>query len=119
MQSLVGIFRTAEDLETAIERLGELRAKWATIEVSGPRAYNPGWNLTFELKNMLICSEAVARSALQRTESRGAHSRIDHPDPDPAWAKRNSVVSRDGDQMRVGHSRLPEMPAELRELITP
>ncbi len=118
MQSLVGIFRTSADLEAALERLAGLRDRWQKIGVSGSRAFNPGWNLTFELQNMLICSEAVARSALQRTESRGAHARLDYPDADEKWAMRNSAVARDGDKMRVTAEPLPEMPAELRSLIT-
>jgi succinate dehydrogenase / fumarate reductase flavoprotein subunit len=67
---------------------------------------------------MLICSEAVARSALQRPESRGAHSRIDCPDADPEWARRNSVVVRNDGQMQVTAAQLREAPAELRKLIT-
>jgi succinate dehydrogenase / fumarate reductase flavoprotein subunit len=118
MQSLVGIFRTSADLEAALEGLAGLRDRWQKIGVSGSRAFNPGWNLTFELQNMLICSEAVARSALQRTESRGAHARLDYPDADEKWAVRNSAVARDGDKMRVTAEPLPEMPAELRSLIT-
>jgi succinate dehydrogenase / fumarate reductase flavoprotein subunit len=118
MQSLVGIFRTAADLEEAIERLAGLRKRWAKVRVEGTRAYNPGWNLYFELQNMLDCSEAVTRSALQRTESRGAHARIDHPGTDPGWAKRNSMVRIDGDRMQVTGEPLPQMPDELRQLVT-
>jgi succinate dehydrogenase / fumarate reductase flavoprotein subunit len=118
MQSLVGIFRTGSELESAIERIGELRARWETVRVIGSRAYNPGWNLTFELRNMLVCAEAVARSALQRTESRGAHARLDHPEPDPKWGRRNSTVVRDGEEMRVTAEPLPPLPDELRSLIT-
>ena len=118
MQSLVGIYRTGSDLKTAIEQLGELRARWGAIGVGGTRAYNPGWDLTFELKNMMICSEAVARSALQRTESRGAHSRIDHPDLDPEWGRRNSVVARHGTEMSVSTAPLPPLPDELQPLVT-
>jgi succinate dehydrogenase / fumarate reductase flavoprotein subunit len=118
MQSLVGIFRTGSDLEVALERLAGLRARWAQVRVVGSPAYNPGWNLYFELQNMLVCSEAVARSALQRTESRGAHARLDHPGLDPEWGKRNSTVSLDGEAMRVIAKPLPELPDELRRLIT-
>jgi succinate dehydrogenase / fumarate reductase flavoprotein subunit len=117
MQSMVGIYRTGQDLEEAIDRLAELRSRAEGVCVQGGRAYNPGWDLTLELRNMLTCAEAVARSALQRTESRGAHSRIDHPDADADWGRRNSVVTRDGDRMRVTSSELPEIPAELRSLI--
>jgi succinate dehydrogenase / fumarate reductase flavoprotein subunit len=117
MQSLVGIFRIESDLQAALDCIAELRARWERIRVTGSRAYNPGWNLAFELKNMLICSEAVARSAIQRTESRGAHARIDHPGLDPAWGGRNSVVIRHGDEMRVTAAPLNHMPDELRRLV--
>jgi succinate dehydrogenase / fumarate reductase, flavoprotein subunit len=117
MQKLVGIFRTAEDLEEAIGRLAALRARWKKVRVEGTPAYNPGWNLAFELRNMLDCSEAVARSALQRTESRGAHARIDHPGLDAEWERRNSTVTMDGEKMRVTAEPLPQMPDELRRLI--
>jgi succinate dehydrogenase / fumarate reductase, flavoprotein subunit len=118
MQSLVGIYRTRAELEQALECLAQLRVRMGRVSVVGSPAYNPGWNLTFELGNMLICSEAVTRSALQRAESRGAHSRIDHPDPDPEWGRRNSVVTCHGDQMGVTSAPVPEMPADLRRLIT-
>jgi succinate dehydrogenase / fumarate reductase flavoprotein subunit len=117
MQSLVGIFRTREDLEVAIDHLAGLRARWQRVRVAGSPAYNPGWNLTFELRSMLICSEAVARSALHRRESRGAHARVDFPDTDPKWAHSNSTVTLDGEGMRITAEPLPEMPKELRGLV--
>jgi succinate dehydrogenase / fumarate reductase flavoprotein subunit len=118
MQSLVGIFRTGPDLETALDRIADLRARWTRARVVGTPAYNPGWNLYLELQSMLIVSEAVARSALQRTESRGAHARIDHPDLDAGWGGRSSTVVLDGSQMRVTAETLPQMPDDLRQLIT-
>ena len=118
MQSLVGIFRTEADLHEAIGRLAGLYARWPSVRVSGGRTYNPGWGLVFELRNMLIVAEAVARSARQRTESRGAHSRIDYPDLSQAWGRKNSVVRREGEKMRVTSSPLPSMPDDLRQLIT-
>jgi succinate dehydrogenase / fumarate reductase flavoprotein subunit len=118
MQSRVGIFRTSSDLEEALERIADLRRRWERVHVIGGRAYNPGWNLTFELGNMLDCAEAVARSALQRTESRGAHARLDYPGDDAAWGRQNSTVSLDGEGMRVRAEPVPEMPDELRQLIT-
>ena len=117
MQSLVGIFRIDADLEAALIRIAELRERWGDVRVAGSRAYNPGWNLAFELKNMLVCAEAVTRSALQRTESRGAHARLDYPELVPQWGHRNSTVARDADEMRVTAEPLPELPDELRSLI--
>jgi succinate dehydrogenase / fumarate reductase flavoprotein subunit len=117
MQSRVGIFRTAADLDEAIHALDAIRARWPDVRVSGGRAYNPSWNLVFEVRNMLICSEAVARSARLREESRGAHSRIDFPDLDEKWGKKNSVVRLGVDGMEVTTTKLPKMTDELRGLL--
>jgi len=118
MGSLVGIFRVEEDLDEAIRRLGELRARWNDVRIGGGRAYNPSWGLVYEVRNMLIVSEAVARSAKARRESRGAHSRIDFPDLDPAWAKKNTVARLAGDKMKIATTPLPALPDELRQLIS-
>jgi succinate dehydrogenase / fumarate reductase flavoprotein subunit len=116
MQSLVGIFRTESDLDEAIGRIAELRRRWSEVRVTGGRAYNPGWNLVNELRNLLIVSESIVRSARLRTESRGAHSRLDHPAADPEWATVNCVTVRDGESMRVETAPLPTLPTELGAL---
>lgn len=67
---------------------------------------------------MLTVSEAVALSALAREESRGAHSRIDFQKLDPVWGARNNIIQRDGEAMRLRQDKVPEMPGELRSLIT-
>jgi succinate dehydrogenase / fumarate reductase flavoprotein subunit len=119
MQSLVGIFRVEADLEKAISQLDVLRERWANVSIAGGRAFNPGWNLVFELKNLLIVAEAITRSARNRTESRGAHSRLDFPATDEAaWGNRNTVVRRGtGGAMKVATTPLPRMPDTLRELL--
>ena len=119
MQRLVGIFRVEADLQEATSELSRLKARWPAVGVRGGRTFNPGWNLVFELRNLLVVSEAITRSALQRTESRGAHSRIDHPETDQAgWGGRNSVVRRRPDgSMEVTTTALPEMSDELRLLL--
>jgi succinate dehydrogenase / fumarate reductase flavoprotein subunit len=102
MQEDVGIYRDAAGLETALGRITELQRRAASVRApSGTAAYNPGWNLCRDLRNMLIVSEAVARAALLREESRGAHSRLDFPDYDDFWAEHNIVVHRTPDGMSV------------------
>jgi succinate dehydrogenase / fumarate reductase flavoprotein subunit len=118
MQTLVGIFRTADDLKRAIDQIADIRRRADDLCISGGRAYNPGWNLVFELRNLIDVSDAVARSALTREESRGAHSRLDFPDTGDEWATVNVVVRRDADTEIVSTSSLPAMAAELRELAT-
>jgi len=87
MNDLVGIIRNADEISQALERLGKLRERFQNLRVEGDRQYNPGWNLAIDLRNMLLVSECVAKAALERTESRGGHTRDDHPSMDSSWRK--------------------------------
>ncbi len=117
MQSLVGIVRTDEDLRAALVKIGELRARAAKAKVGGNIQYNPGWHLALDLKNMLDISEAVTKAALERTESRGGHTREDFPDSDKEWQKVNCVVRQNKDGISVNREVRSEMPPELAELL--
>jgi succinate dehydrogenase / fumarate reductase flavoprotein subunit len=117
MQSLVGIFRTEEDLKKAFAELEQLKSRAAKASVEGSRLFNPGWHLASELKSMLTVSEAVALSALARTESRGAHSRIDYPNYDPVWEKKHNIIVREGAEMQRRESPVEEMPEDLKQLV--
>jgi succinate dehydrogenase / fumarate reductase, flavoprotein subunit len=87
MNELVGIIRKAEEITEALNRLEKLRERFKNMHVDGDRRYNPGWNLAIDLRNMLLVSECVAKAALERTESRGGHTRDDHPAMDSSWRK--------------------------------
>jgi succinate dehydrogenase / fumarate reductase flavoprotein subunit len=87
MNDLVGIIRKSEEISEALGRLDKLRERFKNIHVEGQRRYNPGWNLAIDLRNMLLVSECVAKAALERTESRGGHTRDDHPSMDASWRK--------------------------------
>jgi succinate dehydrogenase / fumarate reductase flavoprotein subunit len=118
MQNLVGIFRNKEDLIHALEELEKLKERAAHVSVEGSRLFNPGWHLAQDLRAMLTVSEAVTRSALARQESRGAHSRIDHPGLDAAWGTKNTIVVREGSAMTLRQSPVPELPGDLKQLVT-
>ena len=118
MQSLVGIFRNEEDLQKGLGEVRRLRAEAASVRVEGSRLFNPGWHLARDLKSMLTVSEAVAMSALERKESRGAHSRIDFPELGPEWGTKNNIIWRDGDSMGLRQDRLSEMPADLKQVLS-
>ncbi|MGW2957510.1 fumarate reductase/succinate dehydrogenase flavoprotein subunit [Streptomyces sp. NPDC001220] len=89
MNDLVGIIRREGEMEQALERLGALRVRARRAGVEGHRQFNPGWHLALDLRNMLLVSECVARAALERTESRGGHTREDHPTMDRDWRRIN------------------------------
>jgi succinate dehydrogenase / fumarate reductase, flavoprotein subunit len=117
MQNLVGIFRNKEDLLRALEELEKLKERAGRLSVEGSRLFNPGWHLAQDLKAMLTVSEAVTRSALAREESRGAHSRIDHPGLDATWGTKNNVIVREGTAMTLRQSPVPEFPGDLKQLV--
>jgi succinate dehydrogenase / fumarate reductase, flavoprotein subunit len=117
MQSLVGIFRTREDVTKALGELEKLEERWNHTSVEGSRMFNPGWHLALDLKSMLTISEAVAKSALVREESRGAHSRIDFPELSAEWGTKNNIVKRDGEEMGLRQDSRPELPPELKQIL--
>ncbi len=117
MGSRVGIFRTAGDLETAIDEIGVLARRAEQVAVRGGRPFNPAWNLVFELRNLLTVSEAITRSAAARTESRGAHSRLDYPATDPALAEVNIAVRLSDRGMSVASTTRPPVSDEQETVI--
>ena len=119
MQEKVGIVRTEDDLVSALEDIGRLRERAATVKIGGNIGFNPGWHLALDLENMLDISEAVTRSALLREESRGAHTREDFPETDDeTWGQQNLVTTQEeSGEIAVRAEPLPEMPDELKELI--
>jgi succinate dehydrogenase / fumarate reductase, flavoprotein subunit len=117
MHDLVGIIRTAPEMEQALERIAALRERVANLSVEGHRQYNPGWHLAWDLPHMLVVSEAIARAALAREESRGGHTRDDFPATDAEWARTNLVCSLAPDgSVALSRQPLPQMPAELAEI---
>ncbi len=117
MATYVGIFREEKELEIGIAKLEEIKEQIKNAGAKGTKAYNPGWHMCRDLKNMMICSEAIARSALSRKESRGAHSRLDYTETDEAvWGKVNTACSMDGAKMKLEHTPKPEMPEDLKQM---
>ena len=110
MHDLVGIIRTAEEVERALAELDDLRTRIPDIAVEGNRQYNPGWHLALDLRNMLLVCECVARAALLRTESRGGHTRDDHPSMDPNWRRTLLVCRKSGEDRTI-----PEVSVERQE----
>ncbi|MEB3063914.1 fumarate reductase/succinate dehydrogenase flavoprotein subunit [[Mycobacterium] zoologicum] len=109
MNDLVGIIRNASELEQALTRLEEFKARFANVAVEGGREYNPGWNLAVDLRNMLLVSECVAKAALLRTESRGGHTRDDHPGMDSGW-RQTLLVCRVADESAVPDINITREP---------
>ena len=118
MQSLVGIFRTRTDVEQALAELEQLNDRYKLVSVEGSRMFNPGWHLALDLHSMLKISEAVAKCALVREESRGAHSRIDFPETSAEWGTKNNIISQDSSGgMKLRQDLKTDLPDELKQVL--
>ena len=118
MQSNVGIVRNEDEMAAAIDGIAQLRGRATRIAAHGHREYNPGWHTCVDLQNLLTVAEAVARAALERTESRGAHFREDHPEKDASWGEQNIVLRQSSDgAMHVERRRIEPLKPELASII--
>src|SRR5207253_1562578 len=107
---LVGIVRNEREMAHALDALGMFGDRARRIRIGGNRAYNPAWHTALDLHNLLTVSEAIARSALERKESRGAHFREDFPDKVAEFGRVNIVIAREtSGEMRVRREPIPEM----------
>jgi succinate dehydrogenase / fumarate reductase, flavoprotein subunit len=121
MNDLVGLIRRESEMKTALVELDKLRAREANVSSAGGRAYNPGWHLALDLRNMLVVAECVAQAALERQESRGGHTRDDYPGMSPEWRKVNLICSVDTTGEGTGgigllHQPMVPMRTDLLEL---
>jgi succinate dehydrogenase / fumarate reductase, flavoprotein subunit len=114
--NLVGIIRTGSELKDAIAKIAEIRKRSANVSVSGGRKFNPGFHLAFDLDNMLLVAESTAKSAINREESRGGHTRDDFPVMNEKWRQINNISSFDGNQVHIREQALPVIPKELFDL---
>jgi len=116
MHNLVGIIRKEAELKEAFKRIEALKERAKKVRVDGGRVYNSGWHTALDLRSLLTVAECSALAALERKESRGGHTREDHPFTDDAWGKLNVVLRLREGRVQVSREPLPEMPAELKAL---
>jgi succinate dehydrogenase / fumarate reductase flavoprotein subunit len=118
MQDFVGIVRNESEVLKALEKIADFKKRAEHAAVTGNREYNPGWHTALDLENLLTVSEAIARAALERKESRGAQFRDDYPEKTEQFAKVNTMIAKAADgSMQVRLESLPEMPEYLKQII--
>lgn len=116
MFTLVGIIRTAEEMEEALVKLDELEERAKKLKAVGPVAFNPGWHLCFDVHNMLLLGRCIATAALQRQESRGGHTRNDFPTMDANWRRTLLECQYVDGQVSVARIPGPKVAPELMAL---
>jgi succinate dehydrogenase / fumarate reductase, flavoprotein subunit len=118
MQTYVGIIRNEGDLKKGLENLERIGEAVSRVKVDGNRHYNAAWHQAFDMRNMLVVSEAMARAAMLRKESRGAHAREDHPDMDKGhFSKVNIVAKKTPTGMHVEEVPHADPPAEIKAVL--
>ena len=117
MQNNVGIVRTDELLSEGIDGISKLWGKFTNVKADGACQFNPGWHQAISLRNLLVTSESVARSARMREESRGAHTRVDFEGERDEWLQYNVVISKsDNGEMIAEKNRRGEPDPELKRI---
>ncbi len=118
MQNQAGIAREEQGLTDALAGIRRIREQIGGIGAGGNRWFNPGWHTALDLHHLLTVSEAIAMAGRERKESRGAHSRLDHLEKDPAWGTFNHVVRKGPDgEMHIERRDIPPMRPELKDII--
>ncbi len=113
MNDLVGLIRREPEVQQALTELEKFRERAARVSVAGGRAYNPGWHVALDLRNMLLVAECVALAALERQESRGGHTREDFPEMSPQWRKINLICTLAGDKVDLSRKPIPVIRQDL------
>jgi succinate dehydrogenase / fumarate reductase, flavoprotein subunit len=116
MSDLVGIIRKEEEIKQALAELEKLRARAGNVSAEGGRAYNPGWHMALDLRNIMLIADCVAQAALERQESRGGHTRDDFPGMSADWRKVNVICELDGDRVKLRQQPMVPMRDDLRAL---
>ena len=118
MQNLVGIVRQESEMKEAVTRIAQLNERGSRVGVSGHREYHAGWHTAIDVRNLLTVSEAIARSAIERKESRGGHFREDYPQKVDEFGTFNIMVKPgSGGAMQVSRVPIPPMPDYLKEVV--
>jgi len=117
MDKYCGMIRNEKDLEKGLKLISDLRERAKNIAVGEDRKMNTSWHGSIALENLFTVSEMLVRAALERKESRGAHTREDYLEYSDNWAKKNVLISRGGAGMEVEHVELPKMPQEYLKIM--
>ena len=117
MHEHCGIIRRGADIEEGIKKIQALKERAKNVAVVRDFKLNTAWHANETLKSLLVVSELLATAALERKESRGAHTRDDYPKYDEQLGKENLILWKSEQGLELRHEALPEMPDSHKEIM--
>ncbi|MDP9480286.1 MAG: FAD-binding protein [Actinomycetota bacterium] len=117
MMEHANLMRTGDSLKEGLGKVLALKDRMPNMKAQGSTLFNPGWHTVQDVRNLVNISEVILRTALERTERRGAQWRLDFDGPDDDLGKVNFIV-REDEQGEVGIEKrdIPPMPEHLSRL---
>jgi succinate dehydrogenase / fumarate reductase, flavoprotein subunit len=117
MAEHAGIARTGDGLRQGLEKVLALQGRADRLHAGGSMLFNPGWHECRDVRFMLTLAEAILRCGIEREESRGSHWRLDFPDQNADWGKKNMIAVNENGRMAVRTRPVPQIPPELAKLV--
>jgi succinate dehydrogenase / fumarate reductase flavoprotein subunit len=117
MMEHANLMRNEESLKEGLEKILAIKERVPNVKAHGSTLFNPGWHAAQDVRYLTQISEIILRTALQRTERRGAQWRLDYDGPDDELGKINFIVKKD-EQGEIGIERreIPPMAEHLSRL---
>lgn len=118
MSADVGIIRNGRALNAALKRINEMKKKASAVSANGTLKFNHGLMWCIELDHMLTVCECIVRSAIERKESRGAHTRSDYKKKEREWLK-NIICTNEKGKLKISYLPVEKLPKRLEVLVKP
>ena len=104
MKEHFGVFREENSMAEGIEKIQSVKKRAGKMYVADKtKTFNTNLLFTLELEFMIECAETIAASAIDRKESRGAHTRTDMPDRDDENWMKHILVNKNGDSHDISY----------------
>ncbi len=118
MMEHANLMRNGDSLKEGLGKILALKDRLPQISVPGSRLFNPGWHTAQDIRYLVQISEIILRTAMERTERRGAQWRLDYDGPDEELGKLNFIVNKDGQgEVGIEKREIPQMPEHLASLL--
>jgi len=117
MMEHANLMRNEDSLQEGLGKVLALKDRLPNVKVKGSTLFNPGWHAAMDVYHLIQVSEIILRTALERTERRGAQWRLDYDGPDEELGGLNLIVKKDlQNEVGIERNEIRPMPEHLSQL---